>query len=448
MIGNRIKPKAGIALVVLSFYILRKADIIISKNYCLPLQGPVNKKLLFFTSLFFGVVSTGISQTEFDSLKRNIMLDTTYRPSDKPTFVTEFATLKISGFLQPALYFDNNNVLNNDLFVTSEIPTTQITDISFKRFHMSANQSRLAFSFGFPKAGRNISALLEGDFLSSTKGESAFYRLRHAYISAGNFLAGQTWTNFGDVNGSPNTLDLEGPNSAPGARVAQIKWRKPFNDHFSMVFAIEEPKADYTPLDSANTVKSTFPELVVKPNYRFKNGRWINSLIYKAIVYTDKDYSFKKKLGAWGFTSSLTLHLPDRSVLNPLKIKKRTINIFGIIGDGTQGSVNDFAGLGFEAFPRDSVTLETLLYYGGYVSYSFVFAKRWSSTYVYSYLHQQQPKSTDLIFKQSHYLAGNAVYAFNKYFTFGAELLYGRKQNYDDTKGSALRLLCILRLLF
>src|SRR3954451_16828045 len=114
-------------------------------------------RYLFWTVIFFGSGVPVFGQTEFDSLKRNSQLDTLYQPSSKPTVATEFAELKISGFIQPALYFDNNNVLNNDLFVTSEIPTTQITDIKFQRFHISANQSRIAFGFKFPTAGRNIS---------------------------------------------------------------------------------------------------------------------------------------------------------------------------------------------------------------------------------------------------------------------------------------------------
>ena len=390
----------------------------------------------------------GYTQTEFDSLKRNSKLDTLYQPSSKPTFVTEFAEGKISGFVQPVLYFDNNNVLNNDLFVTSEIPTTQITDIKFKRFHMSANQSRIAFGFKFPKAGNNISAFIEGDFLSSTKGENTYLRLRHAYLTYGEFLIGQTWTNFGDVNAGPNTLDLEGPNSMAASRVAQIRWRRQIRKKLALTLAIEEPKADYTPLDSANPVKSAFPEVVVKPKYTFKNGHWSNSLIYKPIIYTNKDYTFKKKLNAWGFTSSLSFDLPGRKIFNPFGVKERTISVFGIIGSGTQGSVNDFGGLGFEAFPKDSVTLESLLFYGGYLSYSFVFKKRWSSTYVYSYLHQEKPATTDHIFKKSIYVAANAIYAINKYFSAGTEVLYGLKWNYDNTKGSALRLLCIMRLLF
>jgi len=412
------------------------------------MQHPKRLKLHLIILFCCGLAINGFCQTEFDSLKRNSNLDTSYQPSSKPTFVTEFAEVKISGFIQPVLYFDNNNVFDNDLFITSEIPTTEITDEKFKRFHMSANQSRLGFAFKFPQAKINTSALLEGDFLSSTKGVNTFFRLRHAYISFGEFLVGQTWTNFGDVSGSPNTLDLEGPNSMPASRVPQIRWRRQFNDKFLLLCALEEPKADYTPLDSASQVKAAFPELVIKPKLIFKNGYWSNSIIYKPIIYTDKNYGFKKSLRAWGFTSSLTIRLPDKNAFSLFGAKKRAINVFGIIGDGTQGSVNDFGGLGYEAFPKDSVTLETLLYYGGYISYSFVFKKRWSSTYVYSYLHQEQPKLTNLIFEQSHYFSANAVFAINKYFTVGGELLHGLKSNYDDTKGSASRVLLLMRLLF
>jgi hypothetical protein len=405
-------------------------------------------KHTYSTLFFFCIFSSAFAQSEFDSLKRNSNLDSSYQPSNKPTFVTEFAEVKISGFIQPAFYFDNNNLLNNDLFITSEIPTAEKGEQKFKRFHISANQSRLSFGFKFPRSKKNVTAFLEGDFLSSTKGDHAYFRLRHSYLTFTNFLIGQTWTNFGDVSGSPNTLDLEGPNSMPASRVAQVRWNKIVNKNFNIILAAEEPKGDYTPLDSASAIEAAFPELVLKPDYKFKGGQWVSSIIYKPIIYTDKDYSFKKKLKAWGFTSSLTIHLPDGKLLHLLNRGKRTINFFGIIGEGTQGSVNDFGGLGYEAFPKDHTSLETLLYYGGYVSYSFVFRKRWSSTYVYSYLHQERPATTDFIFKQSHYFSANAILALDKYFSVGTELLYGIKENYDDTKGQALRVLCIMRLLF
>jgi len=97
-------------------------------------------EIFFFYGFFWSLILVATAQTEFDSLKR-INVDTSYRPSDKPTFVTEFAEVKISGFIQPGIYSDNNNVLNNDLFVTCEIPTTEI-----------ANKNSSAFIFPPTKA--------------------------------------------------------------------------------------------------------------------------------------------------------------------------------------------------------------------------------------------------------------------------------------------------------
>ena len=409
------------------------------------------KYVIYFHLLvicFIVQVNTCVGQTTFDSLKQNSNLDSSFQPSKMPTIKTEFANIKISGIIQPAFYYDNNNVFNNDLFVTSEIPTTKITDIKFRRTHLSANQSRLGFGFTFPTAKIETSALLQGDFFSSPKDEHSYFRLRHAYIKFGEFTVGKTWTNFGDVNGAPNTLDLEGPNSMPASRIAQVRWDHKLKNNLNLVLAIEEPKSDYTPLEGAPNLEAALPEIVVKTSKRYSFGRWVNSIVYKPIIYTDKEYSFKKHLFGWGATSSFTYNLKDGSKLNPFKIKKRTISVFGIIGSGTQGSVNDFGGLGYEAFPTDSVTLKTLLYYGGYVSFSFVWNKRWSSTFVYSYLHLEKPRTTNNIFELSSYFAANGIYAINKFFTVGGEVLYGAKKNYDDTKGSAFRILGLLRLMF
>src|SRR5688572_10269741 len=156
---------------------------------------------------------TVFAQSEIDSLKRNSNLDSGFQPSSKPTLVTEFAVIKISGFVQPVLSMDNNIVVNSDLFITSLIPTTKFTDEKFGRFHLSASQSRLSFDFKFPKAGRNTSAFIEADFFSSSTNQHNYFRLRHAYIKLANSTIGQTWTNFGDVSYSPNTIDPEGPNS-------------------------------------------------------------------------------------------------------------------------------------------------------------------------------------------------------------------------------------------
>lgn len=101
-------------------------------------------------------------------------------------------------------------------------------------FDMHAYQSRIGFQTTTPVDGSDLVTRIEGDFYGSGGGS---FRLRHAYGSWNNILAGQTWTNFyGFVAGTP-TIDFTGP---PGvgnqARQPQLRYTM---DNFSV--AIEDP---------------------------------------------------------------------------------------------------------------------------------------------------------------------------------------------------------------
>jgi len=54
------------------------------------------------------------------------------------------------------------------------------------------------------------------------------FRLRHAYGTLGNFLAGQTWTNFMNPSSLPETLDFGGPVGQIFDRQAQVRWTQSF----------------------------------------------------------------------------------------------------------------------------------------------------------------------------------------------------------------------------
>ena len=75
---------------------------------------------------------------------------------------------------------------------------------------MSANQAGWVLLLNSLKPV-TIPPLLLKEIFIEHQGLNTYFRLRHAYLTTGEFLVGQTWTNFGDVNASPNTLDLEGP---------------------------------------------------------------------------------------------------------------------------------------------------------------------------------------------------------------------------------------------
>jgi hypothetical protein len=74
---------------------------------------------------------------------------------------------------------------------------------------------------------------VEFDFYGADGNESVSnshnLRLRHAYASLGNLLAGQTWTNFMNPASLPDTLDFGGPVGQIFDRQAQVRWTKSFD---------------------------------------------------------------------------------------------------------------------------------------------------------------------------------------------------------------------------
>lgn len=117
-------------------------------------------------------------------------------------------------------------------------------------FH--ARQSRINFDARTTTDLGSARAFLEWDLFNGGGSEvatnSANPRLRHAFAEigidslGGSLLAGQTWTNFGDLGSYANTLDFNGPNAQVFVRQAQLRWTQPISDAFTFSIAAENPE--------------------------------------------------------------------------------------------------------------------------------------------------------------------------------------------------------------
>lgn len=88
-----------------------------------------------------------------------------------------------------------------------------------------------------------VKSYIEGDFYN-TSGSGNFIRLRHAYVSASGFTAGQTWSTFTDLDtGGPETLDFGGPVGWAATRQAQLRYTAALPTG-SLDVAVERPSAD------------------------------------------------------------------------------------------------------------------------------------------------------------------------------------------------------------
>ncbi|HEX4524293.1 MAG TPA: DcaP family trimeric outer membrane transporter [Casimicrobiaceae bacterium] len=95
-----------------------------------------------------------------------------------------------------------------------------------------ARESRLFLKTNAPTSAGDLNTHLEVDFYGADGNESVSnshgLRLRHAYGTLGNFLAGQTWTNFMNPAALPDTVDFGGPVGQIFDRQAQVRWTQSF----------------------------------------------------------------------------------------------------------------------------------------------------------------------------------------------------------------------------
>lgn len=121
---------------------------------------------------------------------------------------------------------------------------------------MTARRSRLNVRTSTPTDYGNVTTHIEGDFIGGSGNElvtnSASFRLRHAYVEAGPWLAGQSWTNFADLATFPETVDFQGGHGMVQAiRQPQLRYTKKWGAH-EFAAAIENPEADIVGMSVAS----------------------------------------------------------------------------------------------------------------------------------------------------------------------------------------------------
>lgn len=108
--------------------------------------------------------------------------------------------------------------------------------------YLHARTSRIGIEGATPSPFGMIMAKVEGDFNNDPRtGNSAVYgstnniytqqatnsygfRLRHAYVQTPNWLFGQTWSTFMDIDNTPETIDFNGPIGSTFIRQPQIRY--------------------------------------------------------------------------------------------------------------------------------------------------------------------------------------------------------------------------------
>jgi hypothetical protein len=155
-------------------------------------------------------------------------------------------TVSVSGYVKLDAFIDSDQDVGDSFVFSSIVPDGDAASDRDTSVRLHARQSRFRIKSTTPMGGDEINTLIEGDFYgvggNQSFSNSTSFRLRHAWITYGNWGFGQTWSNFMENNfvAYPGTVDFFGPVGQAFVRAPQIRYTA--NNGFSI--AIENPETD------------------------------------------------------------------------------------------------------------------------------------------------------------------------------------------------------------
>lgn len=152
-----------------------------------------------------------------------------------------------------------------------DMPYNQINGVPLEgnaeqsdRLRSTLSATRLGLDFKSPVGvgEQDVKGKIEVDFLGGANLDNL--RIRHAYLNYGNWLMGQTWSNFAIPDYMPETIDALAFVGGAVKRTPQVRYTAKFNPQTNLVVAAEDPK------DS--TVSQRLPALTARLNHQFTNS--------------------------------------------------------------------------------------------------------------------------------------------------------------------------------
>jgi hypothetical protein len=341
--------------------------------------------------------------------------------------------LKIGGYFKTDFIYDLKPAGNPDAFVPSSIPVPQIATVN--NATISVRPTRLTLDFRIPstKIGE-VRFYLEGDLFGTN---STTPRMRHAYAQAANFLVGQTFSNFMDPDGFPDTLDFQGPNGMVNLRNPQIRYGFALSPSTTFYIALEKPSSDVlfqTP-EFKSQPNAPFPDGTIRLRQEFNGGHLQVSGIFRSISSFVVSGTQEKQDSVFGWGVNFS---------SGFKTFGKDNIVFAVAaGHGISRYIQDTSGLGIDAevTAPPSPHLRATPDVGVDAAYQHYWTKTLRSSAVFSYAGVQNTKVLPANpYNHGVYNAANLIWnPFSSSLNVGAEFLYGWQELQNGSKGNAPR---------
>ncbi|WP_334459811.1 DcaP family trimeric outer membrane transporter [Acinetobacter soli] len=361
---------------------------------------------------------------------------------------------------------DTTNINNP----TNKVPLNS-ANATQDALNVSAAPTRVGVEFSRPTSLGELNGKIEADFAGGISGNSSqttngngALRVRHAYVSLGKWLAGQTTSPFVNVDTAPESVDFNGPMGYGSTRTVQVRYTQPIDANQKVLLALEGGDVDNittgnTTVNAAGVTSSggnRFPALTARYDYKTADNKFLgqaHALLHENRISTN-DSNDEEKLG-WGVGLGAKYKVTDVDTLfaNYYHVKGDSryliyTNPAYVASKNTDGSLN----IGESEF--DSAL----------VGYSRTWNPKWRSTiaaggiwykddgayanFANSFVNTNGSIGSTTLNKSLYNILINSFYTPVKNVDLGVEYTYGQRKTFLDQKGDYSRLNLIAKYSF
>ena len=351
------------------------------------------------------------------------------------------ARLEISGKVQLDLIYDFKR-MNPQWVATerpSQIPVTCPGDAGCGQDGstiFSVRQSAIAFKGYIPTTAGEIKTDLSFD-LFGTGGGNTEIRLLNAWAEFGKFGVGQYYTLFMNVATFPNIIDYWGPSGMTFLRNPQVRYTAIDRTGMKLAFSLEAPNAaidtgKVSDVDPTLGVEgwTPWPDFVGNLTLNGDWGEFQTGGILRSVGYQTTTTASGNPSGTvtgWGINVN--------GWLNTFGKDRVTGQL--VYGHAIASYMNDG---GVDIAPNANLQAQAVPSLGGFVYYDHYWSDKWSSSLGLS-AHRQWNTAGQLgnAFKQGSYASTNLLWYPAKNVLTGAELLWGKLEQFNGESANDVR---------
>ena len=347
----------------------------------------------------------------------------------------------IGGQVKVRGYFDWNGSIPSVGFSPYLIP---IPKDPTKMHNLAASASGTGLFFTI--LGRNS---IFGDFTGYFQGDFQGYnnrgfRIKKAYVTAGDWTAGYTVSTFEDTKAEPETVDGAGPNGINSRKNVLVRYMHTFKNKWSLAASLEFPNASISADDTTTKACNSYiPDAAVFGQYQWAGGASHLRLsgLLRTITYRDLIMQRNYDVIGWGVQLSAVVKvLPQFNLSAILSTGRGHASYTTDLGLGDYDLITDPDNPGKLYAPMAAGFVFGMQYYFKPNLYSNIALSE------QTYYPRKDPHDSQ--YKYGFYGVANIFWDITPRFEIGFEYLHGRRRDFNHKRGDADRIMAMMMLSF